>query len=278
MQRFAVLGYPIEHSYSPIIHYLFAKQTGKNIHYDRILTPLDDFEAIISDFFASGGSGVNITAPFKERAYAVAQHHTIRASIAGAVNTLKLLEDQSLLGDNTDGLGLLSDLQRLQMIKPNQKVLLLGAGGATRGVLQPLLAFGCQIFISNRTYGRAQNLVQQFISHGSVRACKLEELDDLCFDLIINATSANLQEKLPHLPALSINSQTRCYDMTYQPQLTPFLYWAKQQGSLHVADGLGMLVAQAAHAFFLWQGVLPEIEPVLQQLRREISGINDMSF
>jgi shikimate dehydrogenase len=272
MEKFAVFGNPISHSKSPRIHALFAVQTGIEHPYGAVLAPLDDFEATLQMFIRAGGQGANVTVPFKEKAYEVATELSERASLAGAVNTLKVLPEGGLLGDNTDGIGLLTDLERQGLIRPKDRVLLVGAGGAARGVILPLLSFGCDVVITNRTFGRAQTLAQVFQHLGEISALPLDQLDQQQFDLVINATASGISGEIPTLPVGMINARTRCYDMFYQQGLTPFLAWAQQQGATDYADGLGMLVGQAAHAFLLWHGVMPEIEPVLRQLRHELAA------
>ena len=246
METYAVFGNPIAHSKSPSIHQLFARQLGITHPYGRVLAPLDDFVSSLNQFFAQGGKGANVTVPFKEEAFARADELTERAALAGAVNTLKRLEDGRLLGDNTDGIGLLSDLERLGFIKPRQRILLIGAGGASRGVLLPLLSLGCAVTIVNRTYARAHELATLFAHTGSVSAREMDTLSGETFDLI--------------------------YDMFYQKGPTPFLHWCQQHGATHCADGLGMLVAQAAHAVLLWHGVLPAITPVIERLQQELNA------
>lgn len=269
MDTFAVFGNPIQHSKSPQIHKLFAEQLNIEHPYGRILAPLDAFIETLDSFFAAGGKGANVTLPFKEQAFAHADELTERAALAGAVNTLKRLEDGRLLGDNTDGIGLLSDLERLALIKPGDRVLLLGAGGAARGVLLPLLSLDCALTISNRTFARAEELAKLFSHTGSVQAIAQEKLAGHEFDLIINATSSGVAGDIPAIPASLLSHNVRCYDMFYQQGLTPFLQWSRQQGVVNFADGLGMLVGQAAHAFLLWHGVLPSIAPVIQTLQKE---------
>lgn len=210
--------------------------------------------------------------PFKEEAFARADELTERAALAGAVNTIKRLEDGRLLGDNTDGIGLLSDLERLSFIQPGQRILLIGAGGAARGVLLPLLSLDCDVTIVNRTASRAQELAKVFAHTGSVQALGMDELADHHFDVIINATSSGLNGEIPAIPASLIYPSVCCYDMLYQQGRTPFLLWCEQHGAKRVADGLGMLVGQAAHAFLLWHGILPEIEPVIARLKQELSA------
>ena len=190
--------------------------------------------------------------------------------MAGAVNTLKRLDDGRILGDNTDGIGLLSDLERLGLIKPGFRVLLIGAGGAARGVLLPLLSLDCNVTITNRTHARAQTLAELFRHTGSVSAQAMSELSEHEFDLIINATSSGIAGETPPIPASLINSHVCCYDMFYQKGDTAFLAWCVQHGAKRYADGLGMLVGQAAHAVLLWHGILPNVEPVIASLKREL--------
>ncbi|MCE0492326.1 shikimate dehydrogenase [Pantoea sp. Mb-10] len=267
MEKFAVFGHPIAHSKSPFIHQLFAEQTGIDHVYGRVCAPLDGFEQTLTAFFAAGGQGANVTLPFKQQAWALAHERTERAALSGAVNTLKIKDDGSLLGDNTDGIGLLSDLQRLGMIKPGDRILLVGAGGAARGVILPLLATGCSLVVVNRTAARAAELADIFRHGGTIAACGFADLGDQTFDLVINATSSGVDGAVPPLAETLITPETRCYDMFYQPTLTPFLTWCQQAGSQHLADGVGMLVGQAAHAFSLWHGVMPDITPVISKLK-----------
>lgn len=271
-QQFAVFGNPIDHSKSPRIHQLFAGQMGIVHPYDRICAPVDAFARSVAGFFAQGGGGANVTLPFKEQAWELVDELTPRASMAGAVNTLKKLEDGRLLGDNTDGIGLLTDLERLKLIKPSDRILLVGAGGAARGVILPLLSFGCSLTITNRTLHKAQLLADVFQHAGGIHACAMDQLEGEHFDLIINATSSGVGGDIPALPATLIGQHSRCYDMFYQAGPTPFLRWCRQQGAMQLADGLGMLVGQAAHSFFLWHGQLPDITPVIAILKAELSA------
>ncbi|MBA5239140.1 shikimate dehydrogenase [Pectobacterium aroidearum] len=268
---FAVFGNPIAHSKSPRIHELFAAQTGITLTYKRVLAPLDDFEQMLRQYFLNGAGGANVTAPFKERAFAEADERSECAALAGAVNTLKRLSDGRLFGDNTDGIGLLSDLQRLALVKPSDRVLLVGAGGAARGVIQPLLAYGCTVVLTNRTFSKADELVKVFSGIGDIHAVSLDDLHGLSFELIINATSSGMYDSIPNLPPELISPETGCYDMFYLPQLTPFLSWCVQHGAIRYADGLGMLVGQAAHAFKLWHGVMPDVEPVIALLKQDLA-------
>jgi shikimate dehydrogenase len=271
MNVFAVFGNPIAHSKSPRIHQLFSEQCKRPLTYTTKLAELDNFERDLAAFFAGGAGGANVTTPFKERACVFCDELTERARLAGAVNTVKALDNGKLLGDNTDGIGLVSDLERLQMLKPGCRILLVGAGGAARGAVLPLLNVGCELVITNRTFSRAEQLAQLFSAYGKITALPFNQLSDERFDLIIHATASGLAGDIPPLPGSIVNERTACYDMFYQQTLTPFLLWAKDAGGTHCADGLGMLVAQAAHAFCLWHGVMPDISPVLQQLRKELS-------
>jgi len=272
MPSFAVFGNPISHSKSPRIHALFASQTGIDHSYGTVLAPHEAFEETLRTFFEGGALGANITVPFKERAFTESDELTDRAALSGAVNTLKKLEDGRLLGDNTDGIGMLSDLKRLNLLLEGDRVLLVGAGGAARGVILPLLSYGCSVVVTNRTFERAQHLSHIFESRGDIKAITLSELSGEAFDLIINATASGIKGEIPAIPDDVLTPQIRIYDMYYQAGLTPFIDWAKKKGVTQYADGLGMLVGQAAHAFHLWHGVMPEIEPVLAQLKKDLLG------
>lgn len=270
MSSYVVFGNPIQHSKSPRIHQLFAEQTAIPHPYDRYCAPLEGFNLAVADFFTRGGGGANVTLPFKQQAYELCDELTERAALAGAVNTLKKLDDGRVLGDNTDGIGLVSDLQRLGLIKENDRILLIGAGGAARGAILPLLNANCSITLVNRTHAKAQELVDLFQHYGAIRALPAAELHDAQFDLIINATSSGVAGSIPDIPEVLVNHRVRCYDMFYQIGDTPFLQWCRQQGANDIADGLGMLVGQAAHAFLLWHGVMPHIAPVIAQLKSEM--------
>ncbi|AYA41428.1 shikimate dehydrogenase [Xenorhabdus nematophila] len=270
MDKFVVFGNPVAHSKSPYIHQLFSEQTGIDHQYGRILAPIEQFEQVLDYFFEQGGLGANITVPFKEKAYQLSDKLTERAKISGAVNTLKRIEGNRLLGDNTDGIGLVVDLQRLNFISQGKNVLIIGAGGAAKGVISPLFSLGCSITITNRTFERAQIIANKFSQLGNIRAIEIESLHSKDFDIIINATASGLDGQIPSVSPLIFQSNCACYDMYYQQGLTPFLNFAHQNGVSHLADGLGMLVGQAAYAFELWHGVFPEIEPVLVALRREL--------
>jgi shikimate dehydrogenase len=272
MDAFAVFGNPIQHSKSPYIHQRFAEQLKIEHPYGRVLAPVDAFTETLEAFIAAGGRGANITVPFKEQAFARADELTERAALAGAVNTLKRLEDGRLLGDNTDGVGLVSDLERLALIRPGYRILLIGAGGAARGVIAPLLALNTQVTITNRTFAKAQALATVFSQTGNVQAVEMDQLGGKHFDLLINATSSGINGDIPELPLSLLSPSVCCYDMFYQQGLTPFLAWAVEHGVTEYADGLGMLVGQAAHAVLLWHGVLPEIAPVIATLQQEMTA------
>jgi shikimate dehydrogenase len=259
--RYAVLGNPIAHSKSPAIHAAFAAQTGQQLSYERIEVPLDAFAARVGELIAAGYLGFNVTVPFKEQAFALAQHCTPRARAAGAVNTL-MSTPEGLLGDNTDGAGLVADLRRLGAPLTGARVLLLGAGGAARGVILPLREAGVlELALCNRTPDKAQTLASEFGI-----AVQGPEPADAPYDVVINATSAGLAGALPPLPAGAVAGQTFAYDMLYGSAPTAFMQHCAALGA-RVADGLGMLVGQAAESFALWRGLRPEVEPVLTQLR-----------
>lgn len=272
MDRYGVFGNPIGHSKSPQIHRLFAQQTGQTISYEPLLAPLDDFAGFADAFFRAG-RGANVTVPFKEQAYCFVDQLTERARRAGAVNTLSKLEDGSLLGDNTDGVGLLNDLLGAGIVVEGKRILLLGAGGAVRGVLEPLLEQRpAVLMVANRTAARAEQLAAEFIELGAVTAGGFEQAQQP-FDLIINGTSASLGGEIPPLTAsVIVPGQTLCYDMMYSAAPTPFCRWAAGHGAL-TRDGLGMLVEQAATAFELWRGVRPATQPVLAELRRQLTEV-----
>ena len=261
--RYAVFGHPIAHSKSPQIHATFARQTGQDMAYEAILAPTDGFADSIAAFVAAGGRGANVTVPFKEAAFKLATRLTPRAERAGAVNTL-LFAGSNTLGDNTDGAGLVADLTRnLHCALAGKHILLLGAGGAARGVIAPLLEQQpAALVIANRTVSRAQALADLF-GHG-VTACSFEAANT-AFDVVINATAASLAGELPPLSPNIFNATTLAYDMMYGRN-TPFLTFARSHGAASY-DGLGMLVEQAAEAFFVWRGVRPDTAAVISALR-----------
>lgn len=272
MNQYAVWGNPIKQSKSPRIHQLFAEQSGKSVSYTAQLGDEADFEQQLLVFFAQGAKGANITAPFKERAFALADLHSEQCLQAEACNTLKRLDDGRLYAENTDGSGLVADLQRLGWLTEQQRVLILGAGGATKGVLYPLLQAKQQITLYNRTEAKAVELAEKFAKFGSIHTACWEDLSSQSFDLIINATSLGLQGKCIELPSHLLQT-AHIYDMQYAPnQATPFLNYARKNGANECQDGLGMLVGQAACAFELWEGVIPNVLPVLDVLQTEMQG------
>ena len=260
--HYAVFGNPIAHSKSPLIHAEFARQTRQSMDYSALLAPMDGFREAVLAFRASGGRGANVTVPFKEQAYALCTELSLRAQAAGAVNTLRF-EAETIFGDNTDGIGLVNDLTRnLGFTIAGQRVLLLGAGGAARGVILPLLEQQpSSVFIANRTAEKAASLAGQFGCLGG----GFDALPGQEFDLVINATAASLAGDLPPLPDDCLARNALAYDMMYGRQ-TPFMVFAQERGA-RVADGLGMLVEQAAEAFALWRGVHPDTQPVIDRLR-----------
>jgi len=266
--QYGVVGHPINHSWSPFIHGLFAKQTAQHMVYRLYDITPDDFRVQVLEFFGRGGRGLNVTVPHKEAAADIANALTERADRAGAVNTLIMQDDHTLLGDNTDGHGLITDLRKnLALEITNERVLILGAGGATRGVIAPLLSLGpTELVIANRTPERAVNLASLFSDLGPVRGCGFEDVGDDPFDLVINATAAGLSGSVPNIEGSVIASHTVCYDMSYSKSATPFVTWAIEQGCSRAHKGWGMLVEQAAEAFTLWRGVRPDTEPVLTAL------------
>lgn len=261
--RYAVFGNPVAHSKSPLIHSIFAQQSGQDITYETILAPLDGFAAAVQAFICSEGRGANVTVPFKEEAFRLATRLSERAAKAEAVNTL-VLNGTEILGDNTDGAGLVSDIQdNLGFSMAGKRILLMGAGGAARGVILPILAASpANLTIANRTRGKAEALRAHF---SGIEAGSYEALTGRQFDLVINATSSGLSGDLPPLPAGIFADSALAYDMMYGRE-TPFMSFAKRQGA-SVADGLGMLVEQAAEAFFIWRGIRPQTAPVIAQLR-----------
>lgn len=300
IDRFAVIGSPIQHSRSPIIHRAFAQQFGIDLVYEKIEAPVNRFEATVEQFFKIGGRGLNITVPFKENAWRMAQNHlSERAALAGAVNTLWQVNEQ-LHGCNTDGVGLVNDLERLGVKLNNARILMVGAGGAARGVMQPLLDAGCaHLHIVNRTETRAQELSALCLSHLATHSVQntlpsrsshprqphlqdaIKHLDQPCitagsladaklgapWSLVINASSSGLSNQAPDLPAGLYAQDAWAYDMMYGANPTAFMMQAKQAGASHQADGLGMLVGQAAESFYIWHGIKPDPLPVIELLR-----------
>jgi shikimate dehydrogenase len=262
--RYAIIGHPVAHSRSPEIHTEFARLTGQSIQYSRIDAPPHGFTAALRAFLDSGGQGVNITLPFKEAAYGLCHLYTTRAKKSRAINTLSVRDDGTLMGDNTDGAGLVNDLKHNhQVTLENARILLLGAGGATRGILPALLEQQpALIHIANRTPGRAEKLAAHHPG-GRVSGSGFDTLRRLTFDLVINATAASLAGELPPLPHDCLNPGAVCYDLAYSERPTVFMHWATQEGAAEVLDGWGMLVEQAAESFYVWRGVRPPTAALL---------------
>lgn len=267
--RYAVMGNPVAHSKSPAIHAAFARQCGHSLSYEAIHVDSGGLAQALGNFQAAGGKGVNITVPFKQEACALSEALSPRAQQAQAVNTLMFQADGTRYGDNTDGVGLVRDILRNHGgVIAGRRVLLLGAGGAARGVIGPLLAeHPARLVIANRTPDRAADLAAAFSGAGEITGGGFPALAGQSFDLIINATAASLQHDMPPLPDGIVAAGGWCYDMMYGAQPTLFMRWAEQQGAAKSLDGLGMLVEQAAEAFLLWRGILPDTAPVIAALR-----------
>ena len=266
--HYAVIGNPISHSKSPLIHTEFAKQTEQNLDYVTREVPLDDLANGLKQLQAEGFKGINITVPFKEQAWKIVTDRSQHATRAGAINTILFNEDGSLYGDNTDGIGLCRDLVDNHQIElKGTRILLLGAGGAARGVIEPLLSYDpAELVIANRTASKADNLAQRYNNFGNISGGGFDQLSG-SFDVIINATAASLQGEVPPLPDGILNSNASCYDMMYSDTDTAFISWAKQHGANKTIDGLGMLIEQAAEAFRLWRSVKPDTQSAIKLLR-----------
>ena len=268
--QYGVVGHPVAHSWSPFIHGMFAKATAQNLVYRLFDVPPDDFRREALRLFAGGVRGLNITLPHKQAAAELVNELTPRAERAQAVNTIAFFEDTSLLGDNTDGLGLTADLERnLGLNLAEKRVLILGAGGAVRGVLGPLLErdLTC-VIIANRTPDRARKLAAEFDDMGPVSGCGFPDIEGPPYDLIVNATSASLRGEMPDLPVGIVGEETICYYMAYGRGHTPFTLWAKSLHAALTTKGWGMLVEHAAESFLLWRGIRPDTQPVLQSLEQ----------
>lgn len=273
LDRYAVMGNPIAHSKSPMIHSLFAKQSKQQLEYGAILVALGQFVEAVQAFRDEGGKGLNVTVPFKRDAWRLVDERSECAALAGAVNTIQIREDGSLFGDNTDGVGLVRDIRdNLGVVITGKRVLLLGAGGAIRGVLGPILEEKpALVVIANRTPDRALELSDAFEDHGSVEGSSFADLDGSRYDIIINGTSASLKGEVPPLPEGILARDAFCYDMMYGAEPTAFMRWAEEEGCEHLADGLGMLVEQAAESFLLWRGVRPQTAPVIAAVREVLA-------
>ena len=271
MDLYAVWGNPIAQSKSPLIQRQLAAQTHQTMEYIAKLGDLDTFEKQLLAFFEDGAKGCNITSPFKERAYQLADEYSQRAKLAEACNTLKKLDDGELYADNTDGIGLVTDLQRLNWLHPNQRILILGAGGATKGVLLPLLEAQQNIVLANRTFSKAKELAERFQPYGNIQVASIDSIPLQTYDLVINATSAGLSGGTASVDAEILKLGSAFYDMQYAKGAdTPFIALCKSLGLTNVSDGFGMLVAQATHSFHLWRGVMPDFVAVYEQLKKDM--------
>lgn len=268
IERYGVMGYPVSHSRSPVIHRLFALQTGQNIQYELLQVSPEKLEQAVRQFQRTGGRGLNITVPHKSPVSRLCDQLSERASTAGAVNTLAF-QDNEIFGDNTDGIGLLRDLAvNLGINLEGANILILGAGGATRGITGPLLEMlPNSLLIANRTVDKAEIIAEHFKKSGPVAACRFDAVpDSRPYDLVINATSAGLKGKTPPYPATAVGDNTFCYDLSYGLQPTPFSVWAREHGAARSVMGWGMLVEQAAESFHIWRGIRPDTAPVLKQM------------
>jgi shikimate dehydrogenase len=268
--RYGLVGHPVEHSRSPLIHTVFARQTGQHLTYELLDCEPKAFETAVRGFGAAGGKGLNVTVPHKEAAFALCDEKSDAALAAGAVNTISI-DGGRLRGDNTDGTGLIRDVTVNQKYAlGGSKIIVLGAGGAARGIVGPLLAERpAELVIANRSQERADQVVTQFGGGDTLRACAFSELDKLMpFDLLINATSAGLKGETPPFPPSLVDAKSFCYDLVYSQTDTPFVTWAKSHGARRAVQGWGMLVEQAAESFFIWRGVRPDTKPLLKQLVR----------
>ena len=269
MDNYAVIGNPISHSKSPQIHAEFAKQTNQNMTYTAIEAPLDGFAETLKEFEAAGGRGCNITLPFKTEAYEIANAHSQLAKDAGAANTL-VFRDNEIFADSTDGPGLIQDITNNHSYSLRQKnILILGAGGVVKCITGPLLAQApARVIVANRTPEKAAAIAKQFEMQGEIDGVGLHDIPEAPFDLIINATSASVSGQVPNISNALVGKRTWCYDLFYSDEPTAFLQWAAHQGAEECIDGLGMLVEQAAVAFYLWRGVYPETKPVIELLKK----------
>ena len=266
--QYGLVGHPVAHSWSPFIHGMFAKAAAQNLVYRLFDVPSVTFRRDVLALFTGGVRGINVTLPHKQAAAELVNELTPRAARAQAVNTIAFFEDTTLLGDNTDGVGLIADLERnMKLTLADKRVLILGAGGAVRGVLGPLLERDLRsTLIANRTPKKARQLATEFADLGAIDGCGFSEIEALPFDLIINATSASLQGEMPHLPEGLVGDESVCYDMAYGRGPTPFTAWAEARHAARAVKGWGMLVEQAAEAFLLWRGIRPHTRPVLDAL------------
>jgi len=271
IDQYAVFGHPINHSKSPRIHTLFAEQTQQQLVYTAEDIPAESFDEGLSSFFSQGGKGLNCTVPLKELAWQRADTLSERAKFSKAVNTLVLQKDGSLFGDNTDGIGLVTDLTINHNISlENKRILILGAGGASRGIIGPIMQKSpTHIVIANRSVEKAITLSQEFSQLGKITGCSYDEIKNSEFDIILNATSASLTGDLPPLSSSLLATKGTCYDLAYSNDPTAFVKWGLENDAVKSLDGLGMLIEQAAEAFFIWRGVRPETKDIIALLNSE---------
>ena len=273
--RYAVVGFHIDHSHSPLVHRLFAQQTGENVSYTRLAAKPEEFDAAVRQFAAAGGRGLNVTVPHKQAAFELADETGIEARRARAVNTLSFTSGNRIRGDNTDGIGFCSDLVGNHGVKlGGKRVVVFGAGGAARGILAALLDTKIsELVVANRTVGRAAQLLAALGAPANYSACSLHALDGSGrFDVAINATSVGLHTASPPFPASCLGDGTFAYDLEYSPAPTPFVNWAVRHGAGTAVQGWGMLVEQAAESFAIWRGIRPNTGPVLKQVLATIGG------
>ncbi len=281
INRYTVIGQPIAHSISPAIHHLFGELTQRRLEYTRTEASESSFESVVRQWQASGGKGCNVTTPFKQLAASVCDRLNDSARLAQAVNTIEMHRDGSLVGHNTDGIGLLTDIQKNKQVSlANKRVLLLGAGGASRGAIAPLLnANPTCLHIANRTVERAQTLADTFSSMGPTRFSNYDDLKkEAGFDVVINATSMGFDSDAPPVPANAVNQDTFAYDMMYSKEQTPFLAWCEKNGITHFSNGFGMLVEQAADAYLIWEGVRPKTRKVFLATDDIINSTSGIKF
>ncbi|WMY97406.1 MAG: shikimate dehydrogenase [Arsenophonus sp.] len=266
MKKFILFGNPIKQSKSPIIHEIFSKQEGLSYTYKKKLVFLNEFNLQFNLFFNNGGNGANITSPYKELAYKKVNLLSMNALISKSINTIKKTSNKKLLGYNTDGIGLVLDLKRLNFIKKGMNILIIGAGGAASNIIYSLLQEKCKISITNRTFNKAKKIKEKFFFDTNIKPIKMEKLRNKKYDLIINATSCSLFEKVPKITRNIFKENVFFYDMCYNKKQTCFIEWAKLQGIKKYSNGLGMLIYQAAFSFKLWNNFFPNVKEVIKKM------------